>query len=68
MNAFLLSVLIPLQAGGHVVHVYRVEHGAGLAWMRQHADEIAQRMHGDAYNALLVELAPASIPAEVGQA
>jgi hypothetical protein len=54
MNAYLLSVLIPLQAGGHVVHVYRIEHAQSLNWTRAHADELAQRMHGNAYNALMV--------------
>lgn len=61
MNEFLLSVLIPLQAGGHVVHVYRIEHAQSLEWTRAHADELARRMHGGAYVALLVEPAPGAL-------
>ncbi len=62
MSAFLLSVLLPVNGDGRVhtvVHVYRIEHAApdGLQWTREHADEIAQRMHGDAYCALMVSQA-----------
>lgn len=56
MKTYFLSVLrpIPDPAGGHVVTVLRVEHPAGLQWMREHADEIAQRAHPRAYNALMI--------------
>ncbi len=51
-----LSVLVPIQAppGGHVVHVYRIECDASLQWVREHADEIAGRLVGATYNALMV--------------
>jgi hypothetical protein len=54
MQTYFISVLVPLAAGGTLVHVYRVEHSAGLQWTREHADEIAQRAHGAGYVALMV--------------
>lgn len=54
-QTFKLSVLMPLAAGGHCVHVYSVQHSAGLDWMRQHADTLATRLNGPGYDALYVE-------------
>lgn len=50
-----VSVLVPLAAGGHVVHVFIIG-GHGVAWAKAHADEIARVMlPGAPYNALMVE-------------
>jgi len=57
MQTFFLSVLRPIQAGGHLMTVFRLEHAAGLQWTREHADEIATRAHGPGYDALLVTTA-----------
>ena len=51
MTTYFLSVLRPLPDGFHKVTVLRVTHDAGLYWMRQHADEIAQRAHPEPYDA-----------------
>lgn len=54
MTTYFLSVLRPLPDGFHKVTVLRVTHDAGLYWMRQHADEIAQRAHPEPYDALML--------------
>lgn len=54
--AYFLSVLEPLNAGGHCVHVLRVRGDFSMEWMKSHADEIAKlSLPHVTYNALLVE-------------
>lgn len=58
-----LSVFIPLDPrhlpAAHVVHVFGVEVDKPLAWMRDHADELAAKLvPGVPYNALMVEARP----------
>ena len=47
MNEFLLSVFLPLPAGHTFVLVCRVKVAQSLAWVKAHADEIAQRAVAD---------------------
>lgn len=54
MRPFFLSILRPLPGGGHLVTILRVSHDQGLQWMREHADEIAQRAHPAPYDALMI--------------
>lgn len=60
MQTYFLSVLRsvgPFAADPRiatVLHVYRIEVAQPLAWMRQHADEMARCAHGPDYCALMV--------------
>lgn len=58
MIAARVSVLVPLAAGGHVVHVFDIRVDRDLAWVKDHADAIAAKaLPGAPYNALMVEAA-----------
>jgi hypothetical protein len=48
-----LSVFVPLNAGGHRVHVFTLETRQGIAWVKRNVGElVAQIMPGVRYDAL----------------
>lgn len=52
-----ISVFLPV-SNTHVVHVFDIDVARPLAWVRQHADELAVKCLPSAvgrYNALMVE-------------
>lgn len=55
MSRVNLSVFVPLNAGGHLVHVYALETERGIEWVKRNVAElVAQILPGAHYNALNV--------------